>query len=515
MTPHLAIEELSLSFHQRPALEEISFSLQKGETLALVGESGAGKSALARSLLGLHPSYATLSGKVLFEGKNLLSLCEKEWRELRGGKIGMAAQDPTASLNPTLSVGKQIYEGIRLHTKKKRKVAREEVYALLDELTIPDPEMTYRLFPHQLSGGMRQRVLLAIALASSPSLLIADEPTTALDPLIQEETLQLLMQIQRKRKMSLLLISHDLTMVESIADQIIVMQKGRIAERGESSTLFAHPTHPYTQSLLEARLTHSPQQEERSPSPQTELLVVQEVSRTYRRRNQSHLALHPLSFSLKEGEILGIVGESGSGKSTLARLIAGLDEPTTGTLSIDGHSPSLRKSERLERARLVQMVFQDPLGALNPKMRIQESLAEPYQLHHLATSKELASTIQKTLQRFELTPAHAIRYPNQLSGGELQRVNIARALSLRPRLLVCDEPTSALDASVQRQILDLLLQLREEESLTLLVISHDLAVIRYLADRVGVLRRGQLVELGDTEAIFETPSHDYTRQLIS
>jgi len=513
----LAVDNLSVAFGPRRVVDEVSFTLNQGETLALVGESGSGKSLTALSILQLLPSGAQCTGAVMLDGQSMLGAKPGVLQAVRGDTAGIVFQEPMTSLNPLHSIGRQVAEALALHG---RKPARGTVAELLRRVGFPDAEDRLQAFPHQLSGGQRQRVMIAMALANNPKLLIADEPTTALDVTIQAGILDLLAREKAARGLALLLISHDLNVVRRVADRVCVMKDGRIVEAGRVAEVFRAPQHPYTRMLIAAEPSGQP-----GPVPARapvliearDLRVVFPVRRGLLRRVVGEVrAVDGVSLSIREGETLGLVGESGSGKSTIGLALLRM-QAATGRVAFAGQDISAMPQSRLRPLRRsMQVVFQDPYGSLSPRMSMGEIVAEGLRVHEPRLgSRERAARVAAALQEVGLPADAAGRYPHEFSGGQRQRVAIARAIVLTPRLLVLDEPTSALDRSVQAQIVDLLRMLQARHGLAYLFISHDLAVVRALAHRVMVLRGGRVVEEGPADALFADPRDPYTIALMA
>jgi peptide/nickel transport system ATP-binding protein len=527
--PLLEVEDLHVEFPTEGgvvhAVNGVSFALAQGRTLGIVGESGSGKSVCALSAMGLtRAEGARVSGRILFEGVDLLTLPERGMRALRGNELAMVFQDPLSSLHPLYRVGAQIVEGIRAHREVSRRAARERTIELLDLVGIPEPSRRVDAYPHELSGGMRQRAMIAMALANEPQLLIADEPTTALDVTVQAQLLALLRRLREELGMALLLVTHDLGVVAEMADEIAVMQAGLVVERGTAEQVLAAPRHPYTQRLVRSMPTLD-RPHEREPAAAEPLLQVRDLVKRFPitrgvvfQRQVAHVeAVAGVSFELRRGETLGLVGESGCGKSTTARLLLRLLEPTGGEIRFEGRDLAQLRGPALKAARReMQIVFQDPYASLNPRRTAGSIVGEPFAIHGLHPDRaERRSAVGELLDRVGLRPEHHNRYPHEFSGGERQRIGIARALALRPKLLIADEPVSALDVTIQAQILDLLRELQRELGLTLLLISHDLAVVRQMADRVAVMRAGKIVELAPNETLYSSPTHPYTRELLA
>jgi peptide/nickel transport system ATP-binding protein len=446
----------------------------------------------------------------------MLGAPERAWRRLRGARIGMVFQEAMGSLNPSMRIGAQIAEAITAHHALRRPEIGRRVMAALEEVCLPDPHGKAAAFPHQLSGGQQQRVMIAMALAADPALLIADEPTTALDATVQAQILALLAALQARRGLAMLFVSHDLAVVEGIAQQVAVMQRGRIVEAGPTAQVFAAPSHPYTAALLASR----PKRSQRATTsdakavPALEVCGLAVVFRPHRIGGAKLRAVDGVSFSIAPGEALGLVGESGSGKSTLARAAVGLVAPTTGNIHVFGRNPA-EKGGRRQMARAVQMVFQDAAGSLNPRLSIAQILAEPLVVHALSPPGQHRAHALRLLDEVGLEAAHLDRYPHQLSGGQRQRVAIARALAVDPRLLVCDEPVSALDMTVQAQVLDLLGRIRRERDLALLFIGHDLEAVGAVSDRIAVMKDGRVVEIGAADAVLHRPATAYAQALVA
>ncbi|MEC7732212.1 MAG: ABC transporter ATP-binding protein [Pseudomonadota bacterium] len=523
--PQLRVENLHVGFtsdgRQTTAVDGVSFEVPEGKTLGLVGESGSGKSVSALSVLGLLPYPAAFhnSGRIMFDGDDIMGADTRVLQRLRGNDISMIFQEPMSSLNPLHDIEKQISEVIQLHRGLSRKAARDETCALLERVGIPDPESRLGALPHELSGGQRQRVMIAMALANRPRLLIADEPTTALDVTIQKQILDLLRDLQRENGMAILLITHDLGVVRKMADRICVMQQGQIVENDESHAIFEKPAHAYTKKLIAAEPSGAPEPLKANPPEIVSgenVKVWFPIRQGLLRRAQTHVkAVNDISLTVRRGETLGIVGESGSGKTTLGRAMIGLQRAegsiTINGTNLSGASPAARRAMR----KHMQIVFQDPYGALSPRLPVADIIGEGLAIHEPElTSAVRMARVRDILEDVELDPDIAGRYPHEFSGGQRQRIAIARALVLNPEFIILDEPTSALDRSVQAQIIELLRRLQAERGLTYLFISHDLKVVRALAHRVLVMQNGVAVELGPTQQIFEAPASPYTKTLI-
>ena len=524
--PLLEISDLSVAFMQggKPhlAVDQISFSIGKGETLALVGESGSGKSVSALSVLKLlpYPQASHPSGEVRFKGRELLHADENTLRKVRGNDITMIFQEPMTSLNPLHTVEQQIGEILELHQRLSGAAQRKRIIELLSKVGIRNPETRLVDFPHQLSGGQRQRVMIAMALANNPDLLIADEPTTALDVTVQAQVLKLLKDLQAETKMALLLITHDLGIVRHMAEKVCVMQRGKIVEAGETEKIFSNPQHPYTRMLLAAEPKGKPpKSDETAPVvvKADKLKVWFPIKRGFFRRVTGYIkAVDGVDVTVRAGQTLGVVGESGSGKTTLGlsllRLIASEGPIAYAGTRIDGFNASAMRPLRKE----MQIVFQDPYGSLSPRLSIRQIVEEGLIVQGKSlTLEQREKRVAKALTEVGLDPSTMERYPHEFSGGQRQRIAIARALALEPRFVVLDEPTSALDMSVQAQIVDLLRQIQQDHDLAYLFISHDLRVVRALANEVIVMRDGLAVEQGATAEIFDTPKTDYTKALIA
>ncbi|MBZ9739455.1 MULTISPECIES: ABC transporter ATP-binding protein [unclassified Mesorhizobium] len=524
--PLLSVQDLSVAFNQGAgqsvAVDHISFDIAKGETVALVGESGSGKSVSALSVLKLlpYPSASHPSGKILFQGADLLAMSEKQLRQVRGNKITMIFQEPMTSLNPLHTIEHQIVEILKLHQGMGDRPAKARTLALLNEVGIRDPQKRLDAYPHQLSGGQRQRVMIAMALANEPELLIADEPTTALDVTVQAQILELLAGLKSRKGMSMLFITHDLGIVRKIADRVCVMTKGKIVETGPTKDIFANPQHPYTRHLLAAEPKGKPPAANADARPVmtgNDIKVWFPIKQGFFRRTVDHVkAVDGIDVTVRAGQTLGVVGESGSGKTTLGLALARMIS-STGAIQFNGRDINQLSFNAMRPLRReLQIVFQDPFGSLSPRMSIAEIIEEGLRIHEPRLSPdERDDKVVAVLKEVGLDPATRNRYPHEFSGGQRQRVAIARAMVLNPRFVMLDEPTSALDMSVQAQVVDLLRNLQAKHDLAYLFISHDLKVIRALANDVIVMRNGQIVEAGPSQQIFENPQTDYTRALIS
>lgn len=553
----LEVRNLRIEYPSRygvmAAVKDLSFSIEKGEILGVVGESGAGKSTIGNAVIDLlSPPGRIARGDVFLNGEKISGLSPDAIREIRGARIGFIFQDPMTSLNPLFTVEQQLVETMLANTELKPDEAYEKALELMEAVGIPQPELRIKQYPHQFSGGMRQRVVIAIALSCDPDLIIADEPTTALDVSIQDQILQLIKKLCKERQVGCMLVTHDMGVVSNITDRVAVMYRGDLVEIGTTEQVLGAPKHPYTQSLISAvprsdvKLVRFPlvsyiesaeqpasidlknhwlgqQQEQREY--QGALLQVKDVSLRFTTkdsmfpsRREYVQANNHVSFEINEGETFGLVGESGSGKSTIARVITGLYPPNEGQIIFEGIDLTALKSEKERRPfrRQMQMVFQNPYSSLNPRMKVADIIAEPIRFHHLAENeRQIQEIVGDLLDHVGLGRQAGLKYPHEFSGGQRQRISIARALATRPRLLICDEPTSALDVSVQAQILNLLKDLQQELKLTMLFISHDLPVIRQMCDRIGVMQKGTLLEVAKTEDLFLSPQHEYSRKLIS
>jgi len=523
MTPPLLdIRDLSVVFGKKTAVDHANLVINRGEIVALVGESGSGKSVTALSVLKLlpYPLARHPSGRILFEGRDMLTMGDAALRQVRGNGIAMIFQEPMTSLNPLHRIERQIAETLLLHKSMTAAATRTRVIELLQLVGIEDAERRLGAFPHELSGGQRQRVMIAMALANKPALLIADEPTTALDVTVQAQILKLMQDLRTQSDMAILLITHDLALAEAFADRTAVMQNGRIVETAETEQIFASPKDPYTRHLLAAR----PQPKSTTPPSDAPVILAADslsvrfpIRKGFLRRIVDEVrAVEHASLTLKAGETLGVIGESGSGKTTLALALLRLI-PSRGTITFED-----QRIDGFDRARMrplrrrMQIVFQDPYGSLSPRLPVGEIVAEGLDIHGLAKDpKQREQMIDAALVEVGLDPDMRFRYPHEFSGGQRQRIAIARAMILKPRMLVLDEPTSALDMSIQAQIIDLLRNLQNKHKLSYLFISHDFAVIRAMADRILVMRKGQIVESGAAAQIFESPKTDYTKALLT
>jgi peptide/nickel transport system ATP-binding protein len=503
------------------AATDISFNVSPGEVLAVVGESGSGKSTSAMSLLGLLPVNGRASGSVKLAGEELIGAEKKRLRQIRGEEIAVIFQEPMTALNPVYTIGFQISEALKVHNPKMTKAeAKERALELLTMVELPDPEKAFNSYPHQLSGGQRQRAMIAQSLSCDPKLLIADEPTTALDVTVQAEILDLLRNLNQKLQSGVILITHDMGVVADLADRILVMKDGQMVEQGTADQIFNRPQHPYTQTLLASvpKLGRSARRFFEVPKDAKPVLALKDVSIVYPKRGKvpAFTAAKNVSFEIYQGEILGLVGESGSGKTTVGRAAIGLLPVSEGSIKLIGEEIAGATQKQLRGLRQrTGVVFQDPGSSLNPRLPIGESIGEPLLLAKKAEGEQLNHIVEDLLDSVELPRSYRNRYPHELSGGQRQRVGIARAISLNPDLLIADEPTSALDVSVQARFLDLLLDLQDKLKFACLFISHDLAVVDTLAHRIAVMQHGELVEIGDRDQILNNPQNEYTRKLIS
>ena len=523
MSAVLSVDNLAVTFRQdgkqTHAVRGVSFDVAKGETVALVGESGSGKSVTALSTVDLLGDSAEVSGSVRYAGTEMIGADEKALRKVRGNDISFIFQEPMTSLNPLHTIEKQLRESIELHQGLRGNAVREKIVELLEQVGIHDAESRLGAYPHQLSGGQRQRVMIAMALANEPELLIADEPTTALDVTIQAQILDLLAELKSSVGMSLLFITHDLTIVRKIADRVCVMKDGEIVEQGPTAEIFSNPQHAYTKMLLEAESAGQPE-----PVPDNAEVVIETealkiwfpIQRGLLKRTVGHVkAVNSATFSVRAGETVGVVGESGSGKSTLALAIMRLIQ-SEGRITFDGQDiAQLNQSQMRPLRRDVQIVFQDPFGSLSPRMSVSEIIAEGLGVHGVEDGRNPDSLVVEIMKEVGLDPEMRDRYPHEFSGGQRQRIAIARAMILRPKLLILDEPTSALDMTVQVQIVELLRALQARYGLAYIFISHDLKVVRALSHKVMVMNLGDVVEEGLVQDIFDDPKQDYTKSLMA
>ncbi|MFJ4170562.1 ABC transporter ATP-binding protein [Paenarthrobacter sp. NPDC089714] len=529
MSSLLTVQGLSIAYGRAAVVHDVGFSLAKGESLALIGESGSGKSTIAKAVLRLLPHDSTATGKVELDGKDLLSLAEKQFRPFRGRELGFIPQDPASALNPVRTIGAQAHEAAALLGETDPEVRRTKILAVLEQVGLPDPGRVYNSYPHQLSGGMLQRVLIALTVLPGPSLIVADEPTSALDVTVQKLILDMLSELRRELDISLLLITHDLAIAAERADSLVVLKDGAVQESGPSREIFAAPATEYARSLQadvpalhpdryrNQRLTHDGgSRTDATGSPAGPAQIdVRGVTKRFHAGGKDIVAVDGVSFSVERGRTHALVGESGSGKTTAVRLLLGLEQPDSGEIAVAGQSTSGRsRTEVREIRRHLQLVYQNPFTSLDPTWKVSRIVQEPLEQFGLGTKAERVQRVREALEAVGLPASVASRRPANLSGGQRQRVAIARALVLRPDVVVLDEPTSALDVSVQAGILELLAQLQRDLGLTYLFVSHDLALVRQVADTVSVLRRGQVVEDGPVEDIFLRPQHPYTQALL-
>ncbi|WP_196885701.1 ABC transporter ATP-binding protein [Aureivirga sp. CE67] len=531
-------------------IQNLSFEVAKNSILGIVGESGSGKSITSLSILRLLAKNAEVSGEIFFEEENLLEFPEKKMQEVRGNQISMIFQEPMSSLNPSMRCGQQVEEILFRHKNLTKKEVKEEVLSLFEKVKLPNPEIIFKKYPHEISGGQKQRVMIAMAIACKPKLLIADEPTTALDVTVQKEIIDLLKSLQEEMQMSIIFITHDLELISEIADEIIVMQKGQIVEKNTPNEIFHHPKEDYTKALinskpkLDVRLKTLPtvsdfikntfqkviftakerkekQEEIYNKKP---ILEVKNL-KTYFQPKKSFLekefelikAVDDVSFQLYEGETLGLVGESGCGKSTLSRTILKLEKATDGEILYKGVDiTKLKRSSAKQFRKDIQLIFQDPFASLNPKMKVGEAIMEVMSVHNILKGrKERREYIFELLERVGLKREFYDRYPHEFSGGQRQRIGIARAIALQPKIIICDESVSALDVSVQAQVLNLLNELKEKYAFTYIFISHDLSVVKYMSDQLIVMNKGKIEEKADADKIYENPASEYTKKLIA
>jgi peptide/nickel transport system ATP-binding protein len=549
-TPLLQIRDLRVRFRvdkhsSVEAVKGISFDVPRNATVALVGESGSGKSVSSLAVMGLlDPAVSSIDAdsSIVFDGRELLGLPPAERRRLCGKQIAMIFQEPMSSLNPVLTVGFQIGEVLRLHLGMNKTPARARSIELLGEVGIPDPARKIDAYPSQMSGGQQQRVMIAMAIACEPQLLIADEPTTALDVTIQKQIVELLAALQKRRNMAVLFITHDLALVGEIADQVIVMRHGSVREAGAVAQIFKQPADPYTRALLHCRpnleerpirlpviddyvagdgLVQTTQRRRGSDAADVPVLVVDGLSKSFYTRQgffgkREFKAVRDVSFTLAKGKTLGVVGESGSGKTTVGLTLLRLHQASSGSAMFEGRDLfAMSKAEYLPYKRRIQIIFQNPYASLNPRFTVGQILLEPMRIHHIgANDSERLAMAEALLRRVSLPPDALRRYPHEFSGGQRQRIAIARCLTMKPEILVCDESVSALDVSVQAQVLNLLQDLQDEFGLSYIFISHDLAVVKYIADQVMVMQHGQVVELADSDTLYRNPQHPYTKSLL-
>lgn len=527
-SPVLEIKNLQIALPKgadRPlALQDLTLNIHPGEVVCLVGESGSGKSLSAGAIMRLlpEPHVRVTNGTIKLEGVDLYSLSEAEMKKLRGDRIGMIFQEPMTALNPQKTVGWQIDEVLRLHTKLGRKERRAAVLEMLHEVKIPDPESAYNAYPHQISGGQRQRVMIAMALILKPRLIIADEPTTALDVTTQAQILKLIRDLQKEHDTGILFITHDFGVVAEIADRVAVLRLGELVEHGTAQEVLNHPKHPYTQALIASVPSLTPPKPIDIAQNQPVILKANNLQKTFKARGglisgkrSAVAAVKNLTFELRQGETLGVVGESGSGKTTVSRIVTRLLEADSGKVEVNGKDFLSASPRELRSMRKnIQMVFQDPMASLNPRRRVIDLIAQGPIVHGVPKS-QAHEKARELLELVELSPAAADRFPHEFSGGQRQRIGIARALALEPRIIVADEPVSALDVSVQAQVLRLLAELRERLNLSLLFVTHDLRVAAQLCDRIIVMSKGEIAEAGLTAEVFANPKAEYTQRLLA
>ncbi len=506
MAALLEVKRLSVIFaegkQEKRAVDDISFTVNEGEILGVVGESGSGKSMTALAAMGILPEDAKTVGTITFQGRELTGLAEEERNKIRGVGMGMVFQEPMTSLNPVMKVGPQVAESLKIHTDLPTDAIRERTIEALKSVGLDQAESIWDKYPHELSGGMRQRAMLAMAIIHEPAFLIADEPTTALDVLVQAQILELIRSLHYERKLSVLFISHNLNVIRRVCDRVLVMHGGKILEEGSVKQIFEAPRHDYTKKLVGSAVHRSGDfRTAKTVLSVRDLSVAYSEHRLFSGKTSEHQVLSGISFDVYEGEIFGIVGESGCGKSTLARAITGLHGNYTGVIRLDGKTGP-------------QMVFQDPFGSLNPARTIGWILKEPLKLQGIRNGRERRQMVEEVLRDIGLDPSFAARYPDELSGGQRQRISIGLALSMNPRLLIADEPVSALDITIQAQILELLLKINREKKTAILFITHDLGLVRRICHRAAVLYQGKILEIGDGKELCEHPREAYTRQLL-
>lgn len=546
----LQINDLNIYFNDSKfTLDKISFSLKKNQIIGIVGESGSGKSLCSLAIMGLLNSNAIVSGEIIYKDTNVLTLNETELQKIRGKEIAMIFQDPMSSLNPTLTCGYQVAETLKQHTNLSNKEIYKEVITLFQKVKLPRTKNIYDSYPHEISGGQKQRVMIAMAIACKPKVLIADEPTTALDVTVQKEIINLLKELQSSEKMSIIFISHDLALVSEITDCSIVMYKGKVVEKGNSKNIFKEPKENYTKALINSKpnlsvrykklptvsdfidnkldktiITEKERREKHNVIYEKKpLLEIKNLKKEFIRRpswfseESKVVAVDDLTFNIYEGETLGLVGESGCGKTTLGRTILQLEKATSGKIIYKGEDIiKISKSNKKKLRKDIQIIFQDPYSSLNPKITVGEAIIEPMKVHNILSSyKERKKYVINLLQKVGLEPIHFNRYPHEFSGGQRQRIGIARTISLQPKLIICDESVSALDVSVQAQVLNLLNSLKSEYQFTYIFISHDLSIVKYMSDQLLVMNEGKIEEMGDADDIYKNPKTSYTKTLIN
>ncbi|GAB1856947.1 ABC transporter ATP-binding protein [Flavobacteriaceae bacterium MHTCC 0001] len=550
MSTILKIEKLHISFNKIEVICNISYTLKRNEILGIVGESGSGKSVSSLAILGLLPNKISeiTSGSIIYNDLDLTQLSSKTFKNIRGKKIAMIFQEPMSSLNPSMSCGKQVQEILLQHTNLTKKETKEEVLSLFKKVKLPNVNRVFKSYPHEISGGQKQRVMIAMAIACKPDILIADEPTTALDVTVQKEIISLLKTLQEDTKMSIIFITHDLALISEIANRVLVMYKGKIVEQGTIENIFKSPKQDYTKALINSRpslnvrlktlptiqdfLNNTSKTEIITPKerkaahkllydkpPLLELINIEKeyISKSgWFAKPESFKAVNGVSFKIYEGETLGLVGESGCGKSTLGNAILQLDKATSGAILYKGVDiTGLSKSQIQSLRKDIQIIFQDPFASLNPRIPVGKAIMEPMRVHQLYNSdKERKEQVIDILNRVGLSKDYFNRYPHEFSGGQRQRIGIARTIALQPKLIVCDESVSALDISVQAQVLNLLNELKTDFGFTYIFISHDLAVVKYMADQLLVMNKGMIEELGDADDIYKNPKKPYTKKLI-
>lgn len=545
----LEVKNLEISFkNSPPVVQQVSFNVQKNKTLGIVGESGSGKSISSLAILGLLPKTATVKGELLFNHESLLDFHEQDFQKIRGNQIAMIFQEPMSSLNPTLTCGIQVAETLQQHTQLSNHEIKEEVISLFSKVKLPRPEAIYNSYPHQISGGQKQRVMIAMAIACKPQLLIADEPTTALDVTVQKEIILLLKELQHEFEMGIIFISHDLALVSEVADTVVVMHKGKIVEKGSADLVFLHPQENYTKALINSkpntkkRLKTLPTVNDFINNTINSTVYTDEERTTFHQKIYSQpplleianlhkdfisnaswfskptivKAVNDVSFKMYESETLGLVGESGCGKTTLSRTILQLEKATSGSILYNGTNiTKLSRKDFKKLRKEIQIIFQDPFSSLNPRITVGDAILEPMKVHNILNSnKKRKEYVCTLLEKVGLEATHFNRYPHEFSGGQRQRIGIARAIALHPKLIICDESVSALDVSVQAQVLNLLNQLKAEFNFTYIFISHDLSVVKYMADQLVVMNKGRIEEIADADEIYQHPKTKYTQTLI-